>query len=106
MTFQVGAGVSDQGEAGGVGFGESIERERSDRENNFFLRFRRDSIGSHPAAEFGLDLFHASLRALESHGAAKIFSFASSEVRGDHRNAQKLFLKKRDAQRALQHGFE
>ena len=60
----------------------------------------------HAGAEFGFDFFHAGLRAFESHGAAQFFGFASGEVGGDHGEAQQLFLKKRNAERALQHGFE
>jgi len=45
-------------------------------------------------------------RTFESHGAAQIFRFASAKVGGDHGDAQQLFLKKWDAECALEHGFE
>ena len=60
----------------------------------------------HAGAQPDFDFFHALLRALEAHGAAQFFGFASGEVGHDHRNAQQLFLKKRYAERALQHRLE
>ena len=60
----------------------------------------------HAGAQPGFDFFHAGLRALEAHGAAQFFGFAAGEVGGDHGDAQQLFLKKRNAERALEHGFE
>ena len=106
MALQIGAGVGDEGEAGSVGFGESVERERCDGENDFFLRFRGDSVLRHAGAEPGFDFAHAGLRAFEAHGAAEFFGFASGEVGGDHGDAQQLLLKERNAERALEHGFE
>src|SRR5262249_58009983 len=61
--------------------------------DDFFLGFRRNAVGSHAGAEFGFDLAHAGLRALESHGTAEVFGFASGEVGGDHGDAQELFLR-------------
>ncbi len=106
VALQIGAGIGDEREAGGVRFGKSVEREGSDGENDFFLRFRRDAVVRHAGAQLGFDFAHARLRALEAHGAAQFFRLASGEVGGDHRHAQQLFLKERDAERALEHGFE
>jgi hypothetical protein len=97
VAFQIGAGVGDEGETSGVGFGESVEGKGGDRENDFFLRLRRDSVLRHASTELGFDFFHAGLRAFESHGAAEFFGFASGEVGGDHSDAQELLLKERDA---------
>jgi hypothetical protein len=96
VAFQIGAGIGDEREAGGVRFGESVEREGSDGENNFFLRVVRDFILRHAGTQPGFDFFHARLRAFEAHGAAQFFGFASGEVGGDHGEAQQLFLKERE----------
>ena len=88
VALQLGAGIGDQGEAGGVRFGKSIERERGDGQNDLFLRLRRDAVLRHAGAQPGFDFFHARLRALEAHGAAQFFGFASGEVGGDHGDAQ------------------
>jgi hypothetical protein len=106
MAFQIGAGVGDEREAGGVRFGEAVERERGDGENNFFLRLVRNLILCHSGAQPSFDFFHARLRPFESHGAAQVFGFAAGEVGGNHRQAQQLFLKKRYAESALQHWLE
>jgi len=88
VAFQIRARIRDHRETGGVRFGESIERKRSNRQNDFFLRLRRNSILRHPRSQSGLDLTHARLRPLESHGAAQVFGFAAAKVRGDHGDAQ------------------
>ena len=44
MAFQECAGVSDQPEASGMRFGESVKRKRCDGENNLFLRGLRNTI--------------------------------------------------------------
>ena len=106
VALQKSAGVSDQREAGGMGFGKPVEREGRDRKNNFLLRLGRNPVVRHTGAQFGLDLFHAGLRSLEAHGAAQFFRLAAGEVGRNHGQAKQLLLKKRYAQRALEHGFE
>ena len=58
----------------------------------------------HAGAQFGFDFFHAGFRSFEAHGAAQIFGFAAGEVCGDHGDAQQLFLKERNSQRASRTG--
>src|SRR5271156_4154153 len=106
MTFQIGAGGGDERKTGGMRFGESIKCKRRNRKNDLLLRFTGNAILFHATAKSGLDIFHASLRALESHGAAQFFGFASSKVGGNHGNAQQLLLKQRYTQSARQHRFE
>jgi len=103
MAFQISAGIGDQREAGGVRFGKSVERERGDGKNDFFLSFRRDSVLRHAGAQPGFDFLHACLRALEAHSTAQVFGFTAGKVGGDHGNAQKLFLKQRHTQRTREH---
>ena len=59
VALQIGAGVGNQREAGRVRFRKSVECERSNGENNFFLRFRGNFILRHAGAQPGFDFFHA-----------------------------------------------
>ena len=106
MFAQIGAGIADQREAGGMGLGETIQSERADGLNDGILHHARDAIAGHACAQFDFNLGHAFLGAFEAEGAAQLLGFAAAELRGDHGDAQELLLKQRDAQRALEHGFE
>src|SRR5258705_5242400 len=80
MTLQVGAGISDQGEAGGMRFRKSVQSKRSDRLDDLLLRLANNSVPRHAGAEFFFDVFHACFGTFESHGAAQFLGFASSKV--------------------------
>ena len=87
MTLEISAGIGDEGEAGGMRLGKSVERERGDRENDLLLRFARDAVALHAFAQLDLDVAHALFAAFEAHGAAQLFRFATAESGGDHRYA-------------------
>ena len=92
-ALQICAGIGDQGEARGVRFGKTVERERSDGLNDGVLLLAGDAVARHARAQAGLDVAHACFGALESHGAAELFGFASGESGDDHRHAEQLLLK-------------
>ena len=106
MALQIGAGVGDQREAGGVGFGEAVQRERGDGLHDGVLRLSADAVLLHAGAQADLDVAHPRLGAFEAHRAPQLLGLAPAETGGDHRHAQKLFLKQRDAQRAAQHRLQ
>src|ERR1035437_2491217 len=106
MALEIGAGIRDQSEAGGVRLGKSVERERSNRKDDLLLRFRRDAVTLHTRAKFDLDIAHAHLAALEAEGAAQFLGFATTEAGGNHRHAQELLLKERHPQRAFQYWLQ
>ena len=101
-----GAGVGEQREAGGVRFGEAVQRERRDRFNDPVLLRAGDAVARHALAQLDLDLGHLSFGALESEGAAQLLGLSAGEARGDHRHTQKLLLEQRHAERALEHRLE
>src|ERR1700722_18567950 len=106
MAFQKRAGKSKQRENGGVRFWKSVEGEGRDGLDDGVLSWANDSVFFHAAAQFHFDFFHAFFGAFETEGAAELFGFATGEAGGNHGDAKKLFLKKRDAQGAFEHRFE
>ena len=107
VDLEICAGVGDEREAGGVGFGESVEREGDDGLNDLFLRLGLDAVARHAATEFDLDLLHAFF-AERLAPSARRSSSASPPVKsgGDHGDAQQLFLEERHSERAHEDGFE
>src|SRR5262245_43325807 len=89
-----------------MGFRKTIQSERSDGLNDFFLCFTNNAVCRHSAAQLDFDFFHACLRSYETKRAAEFFRFPTGKARGKHGHAKKLFLEKRDAERALESGFE
>jgi len=63
------------------------------------------AVRSHAGAQPRFDFEHALPGSLEAHGAAQLLRLTAGEIRRDHGDAQQLFLKQRDAERALQHTF-
>ena len=88
MALEVGAGVGQQGEAGGVGFRKAIEREGGDGLHDLLLGLGSDAVAGHAGAQLGFDLAHARLRALEAHGAAQFLGLTAAEAGSDHGHAQ------------------
>ena len=106
MRLEVRARVGDEREAGGVRFGESIQRERADREHDAIGHRTRDTAFGHAGTQLHLDGFHALLGTLEPHRAPQIFGLPAGETGHHHRHAQKLLLEERHAERALEHRLE
>ncbi len=106
VALEPGRGVGDQGEAGGVGFGEAVEGEAGDAAHDVVLRDAGDAALGHAVAQPGFDLLHALLGALEAHRAPQFFGFAAVEAGCRHRESQQLFLEERDAEGATQNRFE
>src|ERR1019366_8417390 len=103
MALQIGAGIGDESEAGRMRLGKSIQRKRSDGENDLLLRFARDTVALHARAQLHLDVAHAQLAALEAHRATQLFRLSTRESGSDHGHAQELLLKERYPKRAFQH---
>ena len=93
VALQPGAGIGQQGETGGVRFGETVERKGSDGADDIVLRLTGDAVACHAGAQFHFDIGHTLFGALEAHGAAQLLGFAAREAGGDHGHAQQLLLK-------------
>jgi hypothetical protein len=92
MALQIRAGVSQQREAGGVRFGETVERECGDGAHYIVLHLAAYAGALHARAQLHFDLSHAFFRALEAHGAPQLLGFAARESGRDHGHAQQLLL--------------
>ena len=106
VALEIGAGVGDESEAGGMGFRETVEGERGDRLDDLFLHLAANSSLVHPTPQTLLDLSHALDRAFEAHRSAQLLGLAAREPGRRHRHAQDLLLKDRYTQRPLQNGLE
>ena len=104
--LEIGRGVGDEREAGGVGLGESVEGEGADGLDDFVLGFRGQAVGGHAGAELDFEVLHALPGAAHADGAAQLFGFGSGEIGDGHGDAEELLLKERDAEGALEHGLE
>src|SRR5271166_381299 len=93
MTLEIGAGIGDESKAGRVRLGKSIQRKRSDRENDLLLRLPRDPVALHALAEVHFDVVHPLLTALEAHRATQLFRLSPGKSGSDHGHAQELLLK-------------
>ena len=65
-----------------------------------------DAVGGHAAAQLAFQILHARHGAAHADGAAQLFGFAAGEVGDDHRHADELLLKERNAEGALEHGLQ
>ncbi len=106
MALEVGRGVDDQGETGGVTFGKAVEGERRDLPDDLFLSRSRDAPFGHASAKPDLDVLHPFDRAFEPHGATQFFGLAAGKTRRRHGDPQELFLKERHAQSPFEDRFQ
>ncbi len=102
VRLEVGRGVGDERERGGVRFGKTVERERFDARHDFLLRGRRNLSCDHAGAQILFDFLHAFGGALESHGAPELLGLSAGKSRCRHGHADELFLEQWHAQGALQ----
>ena len=102
VELQIGAGIGEQGEAGRVAFGKTIQGEGRDRAHDLLGGGAGNSLARHPRPELRLHFTHACLAALEPERAPQLLRLRAGESCRDHRHAKQLFLKERHAERALQ----
>ncbi len=102
MRLQIRARVDEQREARRVRLGKPVQRKRRDRSEDLFRRAAGDALPRHSIAQLPLDLLHAALGALEAERAPQLLRLTAAEPRRDHRHPQQLFLKQRNAERALE----
>ena len=69
-------------------------------------RVGADGVGGHAAAQAGFQLLHAGQGAAIADGAAQLFGFTAREAGHDHRHADQLLLKQRNAQGAPEHQLQ
>src|SRR5258708_20286493 len=79
MTFQISAGICNQGKAGGMRFRESIKSERSNRLDDLLLGFTEDSVARHAGTQLFFDRFHSRLGTLEAHRPSHLLRSAASD---------------------------
>ena len=103
MGLEVGRGVDDEGEAGGVGLGEAVEGEGGDVADDLLLGIRRRCRASAMPARSLVSIARIrSARALEAHGPPQLLGLAAGKAGRGHGHAQELLLEKRHAEGALQ----
>ncbi len=106
VRLEVGGGVGDEGEAGGVRLREAVERERGDPQHDVVGGLAGDPALGHPVAQLRLQLRHALDRALGAHRAPQLLRLAAREPRRHHRDLHQLLLEQRHAEGAFEHRFE
>ena len=106
VHLQVGAGVGQQGEADGVRFGESVEREGTHGLGDGFDDVRSDTLARHGLAQLGRGQGHLLVGTVEAQGLAQVLGLVAAEVGHDHGDFQHLLLEERNSQSALEDGFE
>src|SRR6516164_7715167 len=106
MALKVSAGIGDEGEAGGMRLGKTIESERNNRLDDLLLRFRRNAIARHPFPQLYLYIAHSLLTALEAHGATHFLCLAAGETGSNHGHTKKLFLEQGNAKCPFQNRFQ
>ena len=80
MHFQPCAGVGEQGEANGMGFRETVKRERLERGDDLCALLRLHAFFLHPRFKFHDDFFHALVRTMKADGAAEFLGLAAAKV--------------------------
>src|SRR5262245_16248675 len=82
MRLEIGAGIGEQREAGGVRLGKPVEGKRCNRRDDLLRRLAGDPLARHPVAQLHLDLLHPPLGALEAERAAQLLGLAAAESGG------------------------
>ena len=90
--LEVGRRIREEREAGGVGLGESVEREGTDGLDDFVLGFGGEAVGGHACAELDFEVLHALPGTAHADGAAELFGFGSAEIGDGHGDAEELLL--------------
>ena len=106
MAEQERAGVADEGEAGGVAFGEAVLPESLNLLEHPFCELGSDPLGAHAGEQTAPVPFHPSRAPPGGHVAAELIGLAGGVVGGDHRQPHHLFLKQRHAEGLFQNRAE
>ena len=104
VPLEPGGGVGEQGEAGGVRFGEAVFAKAFDLPAQGVGKRLRVAALGHAGAQLVLELLHVALAPPRGHGAAQLVGFAGGEAGGHFGQLHHLFLKDWYAQRAFEHG--
>ncbi len=106
VAAQIGRGVGDERETGGVAFGETVFAEAANLFEDPFGKFLRDALRDHPRDEALPVPFDAAGLAPRGHVAAELIGLAGRVIGGDDGELHDLFLKQRNAEGLLQHRFQ
>jgi hypothetical protein len=106
VVFQIGRGVDQQGETGGVRLGESVFAEPADLLKDALSEFFGQAALAHAVQQFLAKRFDVAVLAPGCHRPAQLIRFARRESRGHHGQLHHLFLKNGNAQRFLQHAAD
>ena len=77
MGFEPDAGIGEQPEADGMGFGKAVECKGLNGRDDAVLDIGANLVFAHGVAQFCHDLGHALGRTVEAHGAAQIFGLGN-----------------------------
>ena len=87
-------------------FGKSVHGEGRDALHDILLRLGADAVARHAGAQAAFEILHALHGAAHAHGAAQLLGLSAGEAGNGHSHAQKLLLKERHAERALEHRLQ
>jgi hypothetical protein len=100
------ARVRQQGKAGRVRLGESVQCKGRDGRDDLLRRFAANPPTRHAVAQLRLDLGHPPFRPFEPERAPQRFGLSPAEPGRHHRHAQQLLLEQRHAKRACENRLE
>src|SRR5690606_23914609 len=86
VAFEPAAGVGEQGEAGGVGFGEAVVAEALDLLEDALGKFLCIAALEHALSELVPVRLQSALALPGGHGAAQLVCFAGAVAGGDYGN--------------------
>jgi hypothetical protein len=96
VEFDPAACIDQEGEASGVGFGESVFAESADLVENGLCKIFGESFFEHTIDEFSFELIDDARASPGGHSASKLVSFTGSEVCCSDGQSHRLFLEDRD----------
>ncbi len=106
MALEPGGEVGEQGEAGGVRFGEAVFAKTFDLPVDGFGEFQRVTTLGHALDQPFAQMAEAALALPGGHRAAQVVGLAGREAGGDDGELHHLFLEDRHAERALEDAFD
>ena len=105
-AFHPRGGVNKKRKAGGMAFRKAVLAEPLDLAEAALGEVARIAASGHAFDELVAEIFDGADAAERCHGAAQLVGFGRREAGGDDRDAHRLLLEQRHAQRLAEHAFE
>src|SRR5262249_14042785 len=105
-AFHPGRGIGNERERGGVGFRKSVRAKTFELSKGSCGKILRITARDHAGDQLLLEAADATGVFKSRHGAAQLVGLAGRKARASDRNAHRLLLEERHAQRLAEHFFE